>query len=152
MKVGYWSFRGLRNGSTGVDQIKLPTPMKKVFDSYQIFSLFVWLVGSLTSSSTSRSYRGRTPRQSVWQCFGHSGNRTRDLLTRSRALYRLSYAPPIKFSEEGQSLIRVDKVKNKRNFLCTLLTLLRLKEHQPGADFMRGTWAGEEIIRSNLWC
>ena len=27
--------------------------------------LFVWLVGFLTSSSTSRLYRGRAPRQSV---------------------------------------------------------------------------------------
>ena len=82
-----------------------------------------WLVGFLTSSSTTRLYRGRAPRQSVWQFYvlahmrqswetmasvsaghiiltpdptsreagGHSGNRTRDLLTRSRALYRLSY-------------------------------------------------------------
>ena len=86
----------------------------------------VWLVGFLTSSSTTRLYRGRAPRQSVWQFYvlpnmrqswetmtsvsaGHiiltptqpvgsgrpHGNRTRDLLTRSRALYRLSYRAPL---------------------------------------------------------
>ena len=86
----------------------------------------VWLVGFLTSSSTTGLYRGRAPRQSVWQIYvlphmrqsweimtsvsaGHiiltptqpvgSGrpqhrNQTRDLLTRSRAFYRLSYRPP----------------------------------------------------------
>ena len=32
-------------------------------------SLFVWLVGFLTSSSTTRLYRGRAPRQSVWQFY-----------------------------------------------------------------------------------
>ena len=83
-----------------------------------------WLVGFLTSSSTTRLYRGRAPRQSVWQFYvlphmrqswetmtsvsaghiiltptqpvgsGRSGNRTRHLLTRSRALYRRATAPP----------------------------------------------------------
>ena len=33
------------------------------------FCLFVWLVGFLTSSSTTRLYRGRAPRQSVWQFY-----------------------------------------------------------------------------------
>ena len=28
-----------------------------------------WLVGFLTSSSTTRLYRGRAPRQSVWQFY-----------------------------------------------------------------------------------
>ena len=83
---------------------------------------FVCLVGFLTSSSTTRLYRGRAPRQSVWQFYvlphmkqsretmtsvsaGHiiltpiqpvgSGRpRTRDLLIRSSALYRLSYRNP----------------------------------------------------------
>ena len=86
----------------------------------------IWLVGFLTSSSTTRLYRGRAPRQSVWQFYvlphrrqswetmtsvsaGHiiltptqpvgsgrplRGNRTRDLLTRSRALYPWATAPP----------------------------------------------------------
>ena len=31
--------------------------------------LFGWLVGFLTSSSTIRLYRGRAPRQSVWQLY-----------------------------------------------------------------------------------
>ena len=33
------------------------------------FVLFVCLVGFLTSSSTTRLYRGRAPRQSVWQFY-----------------------------------------------------------------------------------
>ena len=80
------------------------------------------LFGFLTSSSTTSLFRGRAPRQSVWQFYvlpqwdgagrpwllsqpvrlywhrpnqyravGHSGNRTRDLFTRSRALYQMSY-------------------------------------------------------------
>ena len=80
--------------------------------------LFGWLVVFLTSSSTTRLYRGRAPRQerltilraathetelgdhdfclsrSHYTDTGHSGNRTRDLLTRSRALYRRATAPP----------------------------------------------------------
>ena len=32
-------------------------------------ALFGWLVGFLTSSSTTRLYRSRAPRQSVWQFF-----------------------------------------------------------------------------------
>ena len=85
---------------------------------------FVCLVGFLTSSSTTRLYCGRAPRQGVSQFYllphmrqswgtnqefclnrlhytdtdpragGHSGNQTRDLLARSLALYRLSYFPP----------------------------------------------------------
>ena len=87
--------------------------------------LVVWfgLVGFLTSSSTTRLYRGRAPRQERLTILraathetelgdhdfclsrshytdtegagGHSGNRTRDLLTRSRALYRRATAPPL---------------------------------------------------------
>ena len=79
------------------------------------------LFGFLTPLSTTGLYRGRATRQSVWQFYvlphmrqswetmtsvsaGRiiltstqpvgSGNRTRYLLTRSRALYRLSYRAP----------------------------------------------------------
>ena len=34
-----------------------------------IWCLLGWLVGFLTSSSTTRLYRGRAPRQSVWQFY-----------------------------------------------------------------------------------
>ena len=34
---------------------------------FRQFLCLVWLVGFLTSSSTTRLYRGRAPRQSVWQ-------------------------------------------------------------------------------------
>ena len=36
---------------------------------WHIFYLFGWLVGFLTSSSTTRLYRGWVPRQSVWQFY-----------------------------------------------------------------------------------
>ena len=95
--------------------------------------LLGWLVGFLTSSSTTRLYRGRAPRQSVWQFYvlphmrqswetmtsisvGHiiltptqpvgSGRPLRestwDLLTRSCALYRLSYRALLLVSCESE--------------------------------------------------
>ena len=80
---------------------------------FQAVCLFS-LVGFLTSSSTTRLYRGRVPKLTSDNCTcchtetergyqdfclsrshytdtGHSGNRTKDLLTRSRTLYRLSH-------------------------------------------------------------
>ena len=89
--------------------------------------MFVCLFGFLTSSSTTRLYRGRAPRQerltilraathetelgdhdfclsrshytdtdpTCKRAGGHSGDRTRDLLTRSRRLYRRATAPPV---------------------------------------------------------
>ena len=84
-----------------------------------LLALVVCLVGFLTSLSTTRLYRGRAPRQSVWQFYvlankrqswetmtsvsaGHiiltptqpvgSGNRTRDVLTSS---HPLSYRAPL---------------------------------------------------------
>ena len=40
-------------------------PTAVVFQVSDLSALFVWLVGFLTSSSTTRLYRGRAPRQSV---------------------------------------------------------------------------------------
>ena len=37
--------------------------------SLDLVKLVGWLVGFLTSSSTTRLYRGRAPRQSVWQFY-----------------------------------------------------------------------------------
>ena len=93
---------------------------------------FVCLFGFLTSSSTTRLYRGRVPRQSVWQFYvlphmrqsweimtsvsaGHiiltptqpvgSGQPHREsnpnILSRSRALYRLSYRAPLHLLSSG---------------------------------------------------
>ena len=45
-------------------------------------------------TSASAGHIILTPTQPVGSAGGHSGNRTRDLLTRSRALYRLSYRAP----------------------------------------------------------
>ena len=78
--------------------------------------MFVCLFGFLPSSSITRLYRGRVPRLTFdnFTCChtrvragrpwllspnqkgaaGHSRDRARDLLTRSRALYRLSYRAP----------------------------------------------------------
>ena len=44
---------------------------------------------------------------------GHSGNRTRDLLTRSRALYLLSYRAPEKERREREGE-RVEKERRER--------------------------------------
>ena len=103
--------------------------LARVSETYDFsnFAGLVWfgLFGFFTSSSTTRLYRGRAPRQSVWQFYvlphmrqswetmtsvsaghiiltptrpvgagGHNGDRTWNLLLRSRALYQLSYRPP----------------------------------------------------------
>ena len=59
-----------------LDQVQIPT-RQNLRDCYktlklcstQCFNGLVWLVGFLTSSSTTRLYRGRAPRQSVWQFY-----------------------------------------------------------------------------------
>ena len=94
-------------------------------DTQHLHALFVCLFGFLTSSSTTRQYRGRAPRQSVWQFYvlplmrqswetmtsvsaGHiiltptqpvgSGRPQRESNPgppHQESLYRLSYPPPI---------------------------------------------------------
>ena len=46
----------------GISKIDIPPPPKKTTTNKR-------LVGFLTSSSTTRLYRGRAPRQSVWQFY-----------------------------------------------------------------------------------
>ena len=73
-----------------------------LFWTFLLKGFFVNLFDFLTSSSTTRLYRGQVPiyvlphtRQSegivTSVSDGHSGDRTHNLHTRSRALYRLSY-------------------------------------------------------------
>ena len=114
--------------------------------------LFVWLVGFLTSSLTSRIYRERAPRESVWQFYvlphmrqswgtmtsasaGHiiltptqpvgSGRpqpgSNRNLLTKSRGLYRLSYCARRLMWEDHLILPGYSK-SSKRIALKKLLT------------------------------
>ena len=45
------------------------TPQRNGEADLWLFCLFGWLVGFLTSSSTTMLYRGRAPRQSVWQFY-----------------------------------------------------------------------------------
>ena len=47
----------------------LPMPKLPCLYILSFFCLFVWLVGFLTSSSTTRLYRGWAPRQSVRQFY-----------------------------------------------------------------------------------
>ena len=94
---------------------------KAIFGSeaFRAFLDFVWLVGYLTSSSASRVSRGRVPRLAFdnFTCchtetemtttqpiLKEGGERTRDLLRRNRALYRLRYSAP-GFSTEGKRTI-----------------------------------------------
>ena len=104
--------------------------------SFDLFFFFCFVLFFLTSSSTTRLHRGRAPRQRLTilrsathetevgdhdfclsrshyadtdttsRAGDHSGNRTRDLFTRSRALYRLRSFEPRACGEYGWSLSR----------------------------------------------
>ena len=117
-----WHRDGFRNGKS-IKLIKF-----KMLIAYFEVCLFIYL----TSSSTTRLYRGRVPRlpQPVtlyWHrpnqkgAGGHSGNRTRDLLPRSRALYRLSYRAPRKFWSLKFSNLRPRKSKSTPNFFSPFM-------------------------------
>ena len=98
----------------------LPTPFTLFCLAFRPPKLFVWLVGFLTSSSTTRLSCIRVPRltsDNFMCCYTEkeqgdhdfclsqshytdtdppvgSGDQAHDLLTRSYSLYRLSYRPP----------------------------------------------------------
>ena len=48
-------------------RLPMSTCLKRIVLNFYLASLVGWLVGFLTSSSTTSLYRGRAPRQSVWQ-------------------------------------------------------------------------------------
>ena len=63
-----------------------------------VVELVGWLVGFLTSSSATRLYHARVPKltsDNFTPTQPVGSGRTQDLLTRSRALYRLSYRAPL---------------------------------------------------------
>ena len=133
---------------------------------------FVCLIGFWTSSSTTRLYRRQVPRltsdnfmymrqsrdtktsvsaghviltpPNQWGAGGHRGNQTRDLLTKSRAFYRLSYHVFLGSKNEKCFVLEITFywiliINDKNNLLCHLLTIvfgltetwLRLTLHHP---------------------
>ena len=116
--------------------------------------LFGWLVGFLTSSSTTRLYRGRVLRltsdnftvlphtrerergdHDFYLSLSHytdtdptSRNRTQDHLTRSCALYPLSYNVPLKTVPSFRILVKLIAMQGMRsNILTMLIYFLSLK-------------------------